>query len=166
MTLRIEINIGLQQLYLFERAGHGAERLVQSYPVSTAARGAGEQHGSYQTPRGLHTIAEKIGAGAPLRAIFRARQPSGAIWTPQLIAADRGDDWILSRILWLAGREPGKNWGGGVDTQARYIYIHGTHAEDLIGTAVSHGCIRMKNADVVALFDQVQTGTAVNIVAR
>lgn len=166
MTLRIEISIRLQQLYLFECDMQGAERLMQQYPVSTAAQGAGEQNGSYQTPRGRHAIAEKIGAGAPLHAIFRARQLTGEIWTPQLAAAHSEQDWILSRILWLTGCEPGKNSGGDVDTQARYIYIHGTHAEDLIGTAASHGCIRMKNTDVVALFDQVQTGTAINIVER
>ena len=164
LTRRIEISIRLQQLSLLVTDAGNTEHLLQSYPVSTAGLGVGELNGSYQTPCGRHLIAEKIGAGAPLYAIFRARQLTGKIWTPQWSASHPGQDWILSRILWLSGCEPGKNAGGEVDTQARYIYIHGTHAEHLIGTAVSHGCIRMKNTDMVALFDQVDTGTPVDIV--
>ncbi|MHB1676638.1 MAG: L,D-transpeptidase family protein [Sulfuriferula sp.] len=164
MTIRLEISLLAQQLSLYETDAYGKERLAHQYPVSTAANGAGEQNGSFQTPRGLHVIAEKIGADAPLYAVFRARKFTGEIWTPQIGAAQPECDWILSRILWLAGCEPGKNLGGDVDTQSRYIYLHGTHAESLVGTAVSHGCIRMKNADIMALFNLVKIGTAVNIV--
>jgi Uncharacterized protein conserved in bacteria len=116
-----------------------------------------------KTPRGRHVIADKIGAGAPLFAAFSARQPTGEIWNPQLAVAHPERDWILSRILWLDGREPGKNQGGEVDTHARYIYIHGTGEEHLIGKPVSHGCVRMRNADVADLFEMVEEGTPVNI---
>ena len=166
MTLHLIINLSSQQLSVYDRDSHGNERLIRQFPVSTAAKGAGERKGSFQTPRGLHRIAEKIGGDAPMYAAFRARQWTGEIWTPRLGAADPHRDWILSRILWLAGCEPGKNRGGDVDTQARYIYIHGTHAEDRIGTTCSHGCIRMNNADMIELFDLVETGTEVDIKER
>lgn len=163
MKRRIEISIRLQQLYLFEDDDNGDPQLLRQYPVSTAANGPGEQMGSYKTPRGRHVIADKIGAGAPLFAAFSARQPTGEIWNPQLAVAHPERDWILSRILWLDGREPGKNQGGEVDTHARYIYIHGTGEEHLIGKPVSHGCVRMRNADVADLFEMVEEGTPVNI---
>ncbi len=162
--LYIEISLRLQQLYLFEPAPDG-DILLRQYPVSTATKGAGEQDGSYCTPRGRHRIAEKIGAGAPLYAVFRSRQPTGEIWTPQLEQEQPGRDWILTRILRLDGLEPGRNKGDGVDSHARYIYIHGTGEEHKIGTPASHGCIRMRNADIEALFDLVKVGTRVNISA-
>ncbi|WP_018078634.1 L,D-transpeptidase [Thiobacillus denitrificans] len=162
--LVIEVDMRLQQLYLWEPFPDG-DMLIRQYPISTAANGAGEQSGSYCTPRGRHRIAEKIGAGAPLCAAFKSRQPTGEIWTPELDAAHRGRDWILTRILWLEGLEAGRNKGGTVDTHARYIYIHGTHEEHRIGTPASHGCIRMKNADVAELFDLVKVGTEVRISA-
>ena len=158
----IEISLRLQQLYLFEPAPD-SDILLRQYPVSTALNGAGEANGSYCTPRGRHRITEKIGAGAPLFAAFTSRVPTGEIWTAQRDAEEPGRDWILTRILWLEGMEPGKNQGGEVDSHARYIYIHGTHEEHRIGTPVSHGCIRMKNADVAALFELVEVGTQVNI---
>jgi hypothetical protein len=158
----IEVDMRLQQLYLWEPYPEG-DLLIRQYPVSTAANGAGEEDGSYCTPRGRHRIAEKIGAGAPLCAAFKAREWTGEIWTPELDAENPGRDWILTRILWLAGLEPGRNQGGTVDTHARYIYIHGTHEEHKLGTPASHGCIRMKNADVVELFDLVEVGTEVRI---
>lgn len=160
--LHIEVDIRLQQLYLWEPAPDG-DVLLRQYPVSTASNGAGEQAGSYCTPRGRHRIAQKIGAGAPLFSAFKARESTGEIWTPELGAEFPGRDWILTRILWLEGLEPGKNQGDGVDTYKRYIYIHGTHEEHRIGTPASHGCIRMKNADVAELFDLVEVGTAVRI---
>ena len=163
MKKHIEISIRLQQLYLFEDDENGDSQLLRQYPVSTAMNGAGEQMGSYKTPRGLHVISDKIGASVPLLAIFNARQPTGEIWSPQLADTHPDRDWILTRILWLDGREPGNNQGGQVDTHARYIYIHGTSEEHLIGTAASHGCIRMRNADVADLFERVEEGTAVNI---
>lgn len=136
---------------------------MHQYPVSTARNGAGERAGSFCTPRGAHRIAQKIGEHAPLFAVFKARLATGEIWTPELDLCHPGRDWILSRILWLDGLEPGKNQGGDVDSHDRYIYIHGTSEEDLIGTPASHGCIRMRNADVVSLFDQVAVDTRVNI---
>jgi len=162
--LVIEVDMRLQRLYLWEPYPDG-DMLIRQYPVSTAAKGAGEQDGSYCTPRGRHRIAEKIGAGAPLCAAFKSRQPTREIWTPELDAANPGRDWILTRILWLEGLEPGKNQGGTVDTRNRYIYIHGTNEEHKLGTPASHGCIRMKNADVAELFDLVKVGTVVRISA-
>lgn len=158
----IDVDLRLQQLYLWEPFPDG-DLLIRQYPVSTAAKGAGERNGSYCTPRGRHRIAQKIGAGAPLYAAFRGREPTGEVWTPALEAENPGRDWILTRILWLEGLEPGRNRGGSVDTQARYIYIHGTNEEHRIGTPASHGCIRMRNADVAALFDLVEVGTEVRI---
>lgn len=158
----IHVSLARQQLYLLEPAPEG-EVLLRQYPVSTARNGAGEEMDSYRTPRGRHVIAQKIGAGLPSHAVFVAREPTGEIWTPELAARYPGRDWILTRILWLGGDEPGRNRGGRVDTQARYIYIHGTADEHLIGSPVSHGCIRMKNADVLDLFERVQVGTRVDI---
>ena len=158
----IEVDSRLQQLYLWEPFPDG-DMLIRQYPVSTAANGLGERSGSYCTPRGRHRIAEKIGAGAPLGAAFKARQPTGEIWTRELDAENPGRDWILTRILWLEGLEPGRNKGGTVDSHARYIYIHGTNEEHRLGTPASHGCIRMKNADVAELFELVKVGTEVRI---
>lgn len=160
--VHIDVSLATQQLYLYRRSDEGV-RLLCQFPVSTARNGAGELEGSFCTPRGVHRIAQKIGEDAPLFAVFKAREATGEIWTSQLDAAEPGRDWILSRILWLDGLEPGKNQGGEVDSHARYIYIHGTNEEDKIGTPVSHGCIRMRNADVVTLFDQVAVDTRVNI---
>jgi lipoprotein-anchoring transpeptidase ErfK/SrfK len=161
-ALLIEVDTRLQRLYLWERYSDG-DMLIREYPVSTAANGVGERSGSHCTPRGRHRIAAKIGAGAPLGAAFKARQPTGEIWTPELDAENPGRDWILTRILWLAGLEPGRNQGGEVDSQARYIYIHGTGEEQRLGTPASHGCIRMRNADVAELFDLVEVDTEVRI---
>jgi len=160
--LLIDVDLRLQQLYLWEPYPDG-DMLIRQYPVSTAVKGAGEQNGSYCTPHGRHRIAEKIGAGAPLNAAFKSRELTGEIWTPELDAENPGRDWILTRILWLEGLEPGKNKGGTVDTHSRYIYIHGTNEEHKIGTPASHGCIRMRNADVAELFDLVKVGTEVRI---
>ena len=159
--VHIEISLAAQQLYLYQTSDEG-NILLGRFPISTACNGAGELEGSFCTPRGAHRIAQKIGTGAPLFGVFKARQLT-EIWTPELEARAPGCDWILSRILWLEGMEAGKNQGGKVDSHARYIYIHGTNEEHKIGTPVSHGCIRMKNTDVVALYDLVETGTEVNI---
>lgn len=157
--MRIEVSIGRQTLTLLDASG---QVLVQ-YPVSTAAKGAGEQMGSYQTPRGKHRIRARIGNGLPLGAVLRGRRPTGEICTPELMAAQPGKDWILTRILWLCGEEPGFNRGGQVDTMRRYVYIHGTPDSTPLGVPGSHGCIRMRNADLVALFDRVPVGTPVLI---
>ncbi|MDQ6950143.1 MAG: L,D-transpeptidase [Mariprofundales bacterium] len=132
----------------------------RSYPVSTAKAGKGNLRGSLQTPIGRHHIAAKIGKGMPIRTAFRGRQPVG-IYQPT--RDDPTQDWILSRILWLAGEQTGQNRRGSVDTWQRYIYIHGTHDEAAIGTPSSHGCIRMRNCDIITLFDRVQPGERVII---
>lgn len=160
--LVIDVDSKLQQLYLWETNPEG-DMLIRQYPISTAANGLGEANGSHCTPRGRHRIAEKIGAFAPLCSAFKSRQPTGEVWTPELDAEFPGRDWILTRILWLEGQEPGKNQGGTVDSHNRYIYIHGTNEEHKLGSPASHGCIRMKNADIAELFDLVKEGTEVRI---
>jgi len=130
------------------------------YPVSTAARGTGNQRDSLQTPLGRHRIAKKIGADMPLCTAFIARSPVG-IYEPASGNPDK--DWILSRILWLEGMQTGLNRRGPVDTLSRFIYIHGTHQENLIGTPASHGCIRMRNTDVLQLFSHTREGETVYI---
>lgn len=157
---RIEISIAEQVLRLYDGAG----ALLDVYPVSTAANGPGELSGSNCTPRGRHVVRAKIGAGQPLNAVFVGRRPSGEVYTPALGEQYPERDWILSRILWLSGCEVGVNRLGGCDTMRRYIYIHGTPEEGQIGQAVSHGCIRMHNKDVMALFERVPAGIAVDII--
>lgn len=134
-----------------------------AYAVSTALRGAGEQSGSEQTPRGRHIVRARIGAGLPPGTVFRGRRPTGEVWTPELQAQFPGRDWILTRILWLSGCEPGRNRLGNCDSMRRYIYIHGTPDSEPMGEPRSHGCIRMRNADLVELFDQVPAYTPVII---
>ena len=154
----IRINLRTQHLDLLED-----DILLLTYPISTATNGGGERVGSEKTPRGLHEVRELIGHGMPSGAIFVARQWTGEVCTPELQAGNPERDWMLSRLIWLAGLEVGKNCGGDVDTFARYIYIHGTPDSEPVGEPHSHGCIRMRNADVIALFDMVDTGTLVRI---
>lgn len=158
--MRIVVSIPNQTLDLLDTAG----RLLKRYVVSTAANGAGEQNGSYCTPRGRHIVRAKIGAGAAENTVFVRRRPSGEIWTPQLAAQFSGRDWILTRILWLSGCEPGRNRLGAVDTMRRYIYIHGSPDAVPMGAPGSIGCVRMRNADIVELFDLVPPYTPVEIV--
>jgi lipoprotein-anchoring transpeptidase ErfK/SrfK len=139
------------------------DEVVKVYPVSTSKHGAGELAGSFKTPRGRHVVRAKIGAGAPLNAVFRGRRPTGEIYTPELARAYPDRDWILTRILWLSGTEIGKNRLGEVDTMRRYIYIHGTPDTEPLGRPSSIGCIRMANRDIVELFDSVEAGTIVDI---
>jgi lipoprotein-anchoring transpeptidase ErfK/SrfK len=134
-----------------------------TYPVSTSAKGSGEHVGSEQTPRGRHEVREMVGAEVPKGAVFIGRRPTGEICTPELYAASPERDWILTRVIWLAGREEAKNLGGNVDTFSRYIYIHGTPDDEPINEPRSHGCIRMRNDDVIALFDLVEPGIRVEI---
>ncbi len=148
-----------QRLLLLE-----GDRVLRAFPVSTATKGAGEQEGSEQTPRGRHEIRAKIGAGEPAGADFAGRRATGEICSSDLVSAEPERDWILSRILWLRGLEVGRNRLGRVDSMRRYIYIHGTPDEASIGTPASHGCIRMRNADVVELFEMVTPGTVIEIV--
>ena len=139
--------------------------MCRTYPVSTAANGPGEREGSECTPRGRHVIRAKIGAGAASGTVFVGRRPTGERYTPALGAAHPGRDWILTRILWLSGTEPGRNRLGRVDTMRRYIYVHGCPDDVDITTPGSHGCIRMRNDDVVDLFGRVEVGTRVLIEA-
>ena len=157
--MRIEISVAAQTLQLLDDAG----QLLRQYTISSAAKGVGEQMGSYQTPRGRHRIRARIGDGLPLGAVLRGRRPTGEICTPELMAAQPDRDWILTRILWLCGEEPGKNRGGQVDTMRRYVYIHGTPDNVMLGVPGSHGCIRMRNTDMVDLFNRVPVGTPVSI---
>ncbi|NWN91653.1 L,D-transpeptidase [Marinobacter adhaerens] len=155
----IDICLNSQTLTLLDEKG----RSIAGYPVSTGLNGAGEQNGSGCTPRGAHYLRAMVGAGLPANTVFRARRPTGEIYTPELAASHPGRDWILSRILWLCGLEPGKNRGGNVDTFRRFIYIHGTPDTEPMGQALSHGCIRMRNDDVIELFGAARTGMPVTI---
>ncbi len=137
--------------------------LEKTYAVSTSKHGAGETHGSFKTPRGRHIVRAKIGAGAPLNAVFRGRRPTGEIYSAALAGAHPERDWILTRNLWLSGTEIGRNRLGRVDTMRRYIYIHGMPDTEPLGSPSSIGCIRMANGDVVELFDLVAVGTVVDI---
>lgn len=154
----IRVSIPEQTLRLLEDG-----RELRSWTVSTAAKGAGEQSGSEQTPRGRHVVRARIGDGQPLRAVFRGRRPTGEVWSPALGERFPGRDWILTRILWLSGCEPGFNRLGQVDSMRRYIYIHGTPDDQPMGKPCSHGCVRMRNEDMLALFDLTPVGTPVLI---
>ncbi|MGR9043817.1 MAG: L,D-transpeptidase family protein [Gammaproteobacteria bacterium] len=155
----LDISLKTQQLSLIEEDG----RIERVYPVSTAKNGPGELRGSECTPRGRHKIRAKIGAGLPLNSVFKARRPTGEIYTPALGRQYPERDWILTRILWLSGLEPGRNRYGPVDTAWRYIYIHGCPDELMNGRPESHGCIRMHNTDMLELFDCVAANTEVYI---
>ena len=157
--MRLVAKLAAQSMDLFADDG----TCLRRYPISSALNGAGEQNGSGCTPRGLHLIRAKIGAGAPVCAVFRGRRPTGEVWTPALAGTHPERDWILTRILWLSGTEPGKNRLGDQDSMRRYIYIHGTPDTEPMGVARSHGCIRMRNADILELFELVDTGTPVEI---
>lgn len=176
------IIVSIREQMLYHRRPTGVRH---GYRISTAAKGAGNREGSLQTPLGRHRIGAKIGAGYPLGTIFRGRRPIGvysdekqaALAFPRIgrksgrairpgtrrLPGVQSDDWILSRVLWLDGTEPGRNRRGAVDTKRRYIYIHGTHDEANLGKPVSHGCIRMGNLDVMELFAHVRTGESVII---
>jgi L,D-transpeptidase YbiS len=158
--MKINIHISTQQLELCDDAG----KVLRRYAVSTAANGAGEMFGSCCTPRGKHIIRAKIGAGQPENTVFVGRRTTGEIYTPELGAQFPERDWILTRILWLSGCEVGFNRLGKSDTMRRYIYIHGTPDSVPLGTADSQGCIRMRNTDLIELFDIVPAGTAVEII--
>jgi len=157
--MRIEISIQHQTLTLFDDFGGVNAR----YRVSTAANGIGCEKDSGCTPLGEHTIRAKIGAGMPQNTVFVGRRPTGEILSPQLAAQYPQRDWILTRIMWLSGAEVGKNRLGNVDSMQRYIYIHGTPDSEPMGEPRSHGCVRMRNQDIVELFDLVATGTPVLI---
>lgn len=157
--IALRVDIDSQRLDVLD-----GERVVRSYPISTARNGVGELSGSECTPRGRHYVRARIGAGLPAGAVLRGRRFTGEIWSAVLAEQHPSRDWILSRILWLCGCEPGRNRLGNVDSQRRYIYIHGTPDTEPMGVPLSHGCIRMRNADVIELFDVVPTGTRVDII--
>ncbi len=157
----IEIDVARQDLRLFEREGADA---VWETAVATAKNGVGERYGSFRTPRGLHVVRAKIGAGAPRGTVFVGRRPTGEIYSPALRALYPQRDWILTRILWLSGLVVGQNRLGEVDTMRRYIYIHGAPDEDPMGAPSSHGCIKMRNDDIIELFERVPPGTRVRVI--
>ena len=154
----LDIDIASQQLTVYANGNR-----VRCHPVSTAKKGAGELMGSECTPTGWHKIRAKIGAKQPLQAVFVGRRATGEIYSADLARQYPQRDWILTRILWLGGVEPGKNRYGNVDTSWRYIYIHGCPDELITGYPDSHGCIRMKNSDMLDLFDRVEAGFKVYI---
>jgi lipoprotein-anchoring transpeptidase ErfK/SrfK len=158
MTVSIRVDLARQRLALEEDG-----RVRRAYDVSTSKHGAGERRNSFQTPRGRHTVRAKIGAGAPFGAVFEGRRPTGEVYSAALAAAHPDRDFILTRILWLSGLEPGRNRFGDVDTMSRYIYIHGVPDAEPMGVPASRGCIRMRNAEIVELFDLVAPGTLVEI---
>lgn len=158
---RIRIEIAKQQLDLIDDHSSAA---LRRYSISTAKKGVGEQAGSYCTPRGRHVVRAKIGAGQPVNTVFVRRRPTGEVYSPELAAQYPGRDWILTRILWLSGCEVGLNRLGQVDTMRRFIYIHGSPDSVPMGEPASIGCIRMRNADVIELFEAVPVGTPVEIV--
>jgi L,D-transpeptidase YbiS len=140
-----------------------ANVLIKSYAISTAKKGVGQQFGSEQTPLGKHIVRAKIGRGAPLNTVFVGRRPTGEIYTPALGAECGNRDWILTRILWLSGCEPGVNRLGSVDTMRRYVYIHGGPDDRPVGVPNSRGCIRMRNADIIELFELLPVYSEVHI---
>ncbi|MCM8623192.1 MAG: L,D-transpeptidase [Candidatus Accumulibacter sp.] len=157
--MHIEISIRRQTLTLSDDSG----QVLRCYPVSTAKNGPGEVSGSFCTPRGRHLIRAKIGTGEAVNTVFSARRPTGEIYGQELAERFPQRDWILTRILWLSGCEPGRNRLGRVDTMRRYVYIHGSPDTTPMGCPGSIGCIRMRNADIVELFDLVPPYTPVDI---
>jgi len=154
----LQIDLGAQRLRFYR---HG--KLCAEYSVSTARNGAGELRGSEKTPRGWHRIRARIGTGAEPGTVFVGRRPTGEIYSEPLRQSQPHRDWILTRILWLCGNEIGKNRLGEVDTMRRFIYIHGCPDSEPMGQPGSHGCIRMRNADIITLYDQVPVGLPVLI---
>ncbi len=157
--MKLLVSVARQSMTVLDDAGE----VLREYAVSTAKAGVGEVSGSFQTPRGRHVIRAKIGAGQAENTVFVRRRPTGELWTPALAEQFPGRDWILTRILWLSGREPGRNRLGQVDTMRRYVYIHGSPDSAEMGVPGSHGCIRMRNADIVELFDLVPCYSEVEI---
>jgi len=154
----IRISIPDQALVLSEDG-----EVLRRYPVSTSKNGAGEKYGSFCTPRGRHIVRAKIGAGVPVNTVFVKRRPTGETYDADMGSRFPGRDWMLTRLLWLSGCEPGFNRLGEVDTMRRYIYIHGSPDSAVMGRPGSIGCIRMHNRDIVELFDLIEPGTPVDI---
>lgn len=157
--MRLVVSISQQTLTVFNTQNE----FIAHYSISTAANGAGCEKNSGCTPLGKHIVRAKIGGGAPVGSVFVGRRPTGEICTPALMTEFPNRDWILTRILWLSGTEVGVNRLGNVDTMQRFIYIHGTPDSNTMGVIGSHGCVRMRNADMTALFDMVNVGAEVDI---
>ncbi|WP_197723401.1 L,D-transpeptidase [Thiomicrorhabdus aquaedulcis] len=157
-VIGLDISLSQQMLSVYQ-----AGQLIKTYSVSTAKNGAGSQKNSYKTPLGRHIVRAKIGGGLPINSVLVGRRPTGELYSPQLAQHAPQRDWILTRILWLSGKEPGLNRLGEVDTMQRYIYVHGTPDSEPLGVALSHGCVRMRNADIIELFELTPLFTEVNI---
>ncbi|WP_455208535.1 L,D-transpeptidase family protein [Kaarinaea lacus] len=155
---QIIVSIADQRLQLRDNG-----KIAIDVMVATAANGPGELSGSECTPRGKHIVRAKIGGGCPIYSVFVGRRPTDEVYSEKLRRAHPERDWILTRILWLSGQEVGKNRLGNVDTMRRYIYIHGAPDEEVYGQPNSHGCVRMKNADVIRLYDAIDVGISVLI---
>ena len=147
VALLLVIDLSRQRLSVVQ-----AGRVRTTYPISSSRRGAGERAGSHKTPRGWHRVVRWIGDGAPAGMVFASRRATGSVLSRSELRSGGGPDLIVTRILRLRGLEPGRNAGRGVDSYARFIYIHGTNQEHLLGRPASHGCIRMSNRDVIDLF--------------
>ena len=158
--MKINISISQQRLDLID----DDNRVVKQYLVSTAKNGVGQERGSFCTPLGQHIVRAKIGAGQPINTVFIGRRPTGEIYTPELGKRYPDRDWILTRILWLSGCEPGFNRLGSVDTMRRYVYIHGSPDTAVMGVPGSIGCVRMQNLDLLELFDGVDAGVSVALI--
>ena len=158
MNRIIVVNIAEQRLQL-----RADSEVLMDVAIATAKNGPGEQAGSECTPRGWHQVRAKIGENEPANTVFVGRRNTGEIYSQHLREQFPDRDWILTRILWLSGLEPGKNRLGAVDTMRRYIYIHGCPDDDAMGIPSSHGCVKMRNADMVKLFDAVEPGVQVYI---
>lgn len=156
--MHIKISITAQQLTLLD-----GDKTLKQYAISTAKNGPGEKMDSECTPRGEHRVAEKIGGECVMNSVLVGRMPTGEIYGPALREQHPGRDWILTRILWLSGTEEGKNKGANVDSYDRYIYIHGSPDDVAMGQPGSRGCVRMRNVDVIELFDLITVGTNVEI---
>lgn len=160
MAKKIIISLSLQRLSFV-----GGKNILDEYSISSALKGVGCDKNSGKTPIGTHLVRVMIGQDEPLNTVFVGRRATGEIYSSILAKKHPNRDWILTRILWLSGSEKGKNRLGSVDTMQRYIYIHGTPDSEPMGIALSHGCIRMKNADLIKLFNEVEVGTEVIIEA-
>lgn len=158
--ITLTIHLVTQTLFVFND-----KNVIKTYPVSTAKNGAGEAKDSYQTPRGWHIVRAKIGANAAINTIFVGRRPTGEIYSSAMREKYPDRDWILTRIFWLSGLELNKNRLGPVDTMQRFIYIHGSPDDVTMGVPGSKGCIRMRNGDLIELFEMVPVGSKVLIVS-
>lgn len=156
--ITLEVDIKTQKMHVID-----AGTFIKAYLISTAKNGPGEMMGSEQTPRGWHVIRAKIGANCPANTVFIGRRPTGEIFGAELKTRYPTRDWMLTRILWLSGLEVGKNRLGQVDSMRRFIYIHGTPDDVSMGVPGSKGCIRMRNENIIELFDQVPIGTRILI---